>query len=82
MLHRTLIGQRLTALFIFGWLAFNYPLLSLFDGSGTWFGIPCLYAYLFVAWIIFIGLLALIVEKNSLNKKHLVTDESTPALKD
>jgi len=82
MLHRTLIGQRLSALFILGWLAFNYPLLSLFNGTGTWFGIPRLYAYLFVAWSLFIGLLAFIAEKNILNRKHLVTDESTPVLKD
>ena len=82
MLHHTLIGQRLSALFILGWLAFNYPLLSLFNGAGTWFGIPRLYAYLFVAWSLFIGLLAFIAEKNILHKKHLVTDESTPVLKD
>lgn len=82
MLHRTLIGQRLIALFILGWLAFNYPLLSLFNGTGTWFGIPCLYAYLFVAWTVFIGLLALIAERGSLNKKHLAADESAPVLKD
>ena len=63
MLHRTLIGQRLIALFIFGCLAFNYPLLSLFNSAGTWFGIPRLYAYLFLVWILFIGLLAFIAEK-------------------
>ena len=82
MLHRTLIGQRLSALFILGWLAFNYPLLSLFNSAGTWFGIPRLYAYLFIAWSLFIGLLVWIAEKNSLNKKHLVTDKSMPVLKD
>ena len=81
MLHRILIGQRLIALFVFGWLAFNYPLLSLFNGSGTWFGIPRLYAYLFLAWIVFICLLAFIAEKDILNKKQLVADESTPALR-
>ena len=82
MLHRTLIGQRLSALFILGWLAFNYPLLSLFNSAGTWFGIPRLYAYLFVAWSLFIGLLAWIAEKNTLNKNHLVADKSIPVLKD
>lgn len=77
MLRRTLIGQRLTALFILGWLIFNYPLLSLFNGAGTWFGIPRLYVYLFVAWLVFIGLLAFIAEKNILDKKPVVADIST-----
>ncbi len=82
MLHRTLIGQRLIALFILGWLAFNYPLLSLFNSAGTWFGIPRLYAYLFVVWMVFICLLVFIAEKSILNKKKLATDGSTPVLKD
>jgi hypothetical protein len=63
MLHRTVTGQRLIALFVMGWLAFNYPLLSLFDGTATWFGIPRLFAYLFVAWIVLIGLLAFTAER-------------------
>lgn len=82
MLHRTLIGQRLIALFILGWLAFNYPLLSLFNSAGTWFGVPRLYAYLFVAWIAFICLLLFIAEKSILNKKKLAADGPAPALKD
>lgn len=75
MLHRTLIGQRLIALFLLGCLAFNYPLLSLFNGAGTWFGIPRLYAYLFLVWILFIGLLAFIAEK------RVEKDQSRPAQK-
>ena len=77
MLRRTLIGQRLIALFIAGWLAFNYPLLSLFNGAGTWLGIPRLYAYLFIVWLAFIALLAFIVEKNIPHTNSVGANKST-----
>jgi hypothetical protein len=79
MLHRTLVGQRLIASFVLGWLLFNYPLLALFDGMRTGFGIPLLYGYLFVAWALFIGLLALIAEGGGRRKR---ASPSAPALKD
>ena len=56
-------NQRLIALACLGWLLFNYPLLSLFNGGGTLFGVPVLYAYLFATWAILIGLLALVAER-------------------
>jgi hypothetical protein len=31
-------------------LLFNYPILALFNVSGTLFGVPTLYAYVFIAW--------------------------------
>ena len=68
MQQRTLTGQRLVALFLLGLLIFNYPLLSLFNEAGTWFGVPRLYAYLFLAWAFFIGLLALIAEPDVARK--------------
>ena len=71
MLHRNLIGQRLVALFALGWLLFNYPLLALFNDAGVWFGIPRLYAYLFLVWALFIGLLACIVEARISKQGHL-----------
>jgi hypothetical protein len=73
-MHRTLTGQRLAALCLLGWLLFNYPLLTLFNGAGTWLGIPLLYAYLFAVWLLFIGLLALVVEKNPLRKTSAAED--------
>jgi len=57
------VGQRLAALFFFGMLAFNYPLLSLFSDGRSVAGIPLLYAYLFVSWIAFVGLMAVIIER-------------------
>ncbi len=55
--------QRLVALFLAGLLLFNYPLLAAFSRAEFVFGIPVLYAYLFAAWALLIGLLALVVER-------------------
>ena len=55
-------GQRLIALFIFGCLLFNYPVLSLFNLPADVFGVPVLYAYIFVAWALLVALMALAVE--------------------
>lgn len=54
--------QRLIALFLFGMLLFNYPLLALWSRPEEVFGIPVLYAYIFGAWALFVGLLARVVE--------------------
>jgi hypothetical protein len=82
MLYRTLIDQRLVALFVLGWLLFNYPLLALFNHAVAVFGIPLLYAYLFAVWALFIGLLAFIVEQKSPGKNHAPAATPAPALKD
>lgn len=54
-------AERLVGLALAGAVAFNYPLLHLFSGAGTVFGIPSLYVYLFLVWAALIGLMALIV---------------------
>ena len=54
---------RLVALFLAGALAFNYPLLALFDRAVIVLGIPVLYVYIFCAWALLIGLLALVIER-------------------
>jgi len=54
-------SERLVALFALGCLLLTYPLLSLFNRSGTVFGIPILYAYLFGAWALLIALAAIAV---------------------
>ena len=58
-------GQRLAALFLFGVLLFNYPLLQLFARDGMVLGIPVLYCYVFGAWAAFIGLMAWVVERRN-----------------
>ncbi len=54
-------SQRFTYLFLLGALAFNYPLLSLFDVPRMIFGVPLLYVYIFLVWallIILVGVTA------------------------
>lgn len=63
MIRSAIKGQRLIVLFLFGMLLFNYPLLALFNRPAEAFGIPALYAYIFVSWALLIGLLALVVER-------------------
>jgi hypothetical protein len=63
--------QRLLVLFFLGCLAFNYPLLALFSKKNLWAGLPPLVLYLFIFWLIFIGLIALIAEKKQLPKTSL-----------
>ena len=64
MLRSNLKGQRLVALFLLGGLLFNYPLLAVFNVAGEAFGIPALYVYIFLAWALMIGLLAIVVERS------------------
>jgi len=56
-------GQRLVALCLCGCLLFNFPLLSLFTGSESVWGIPLVYFYVFSAWAVIIALMALIIER-------------------
>jgi len=56
-----LLAQRLLALFIAGWVLFDFPLLGLALGRGpeaTLFGLPRLPVVLFAAWAALIVLLA------------------------
>lgn len=61
--------ERLIALTIVSVLAFNYPLLSLFNYPILVLGIPLLYLYLFCVWAIFIALVAWILESQSRRTK-------------
>jgi len=56
-------GVRLVCLFLLGCLLFNYPLLALFNVRASVFGVPILYAYLFVAWALLIALVAAVMER-------------------
>jgi hypothetical protein len=55
-------GQRLVAVCMLGLLLFNYPLLALFNVPGTVFGVPVLYAYIYIAWALLIALMAFVAE--------------------
>jgi len=56
-------GQRLVALCMLGMLLFNFPVLALFNVPGTLFGVPVLYAYIFMAWAAMIALMAMVAER-------------------
>ena len=57
--------ERLVAVAIFGFLALNFPMLSVFDREQLWFGIPVFYWYLFGIWFAFLIAVALIVERRT-----------------
>ena len=57
--------ERLVVVAIFGFLALNFPMLSVFDLQQLWFGIPVLYWYLFGIWFGFLIAVALIMERRT-----------------
>jgi len=57
--------SRLIALFLLGSTLFNYPLLSLFNWPQLILGVPLLYGYLFLIWVLVIVLAGLTAEFNS-----------------
>jgi hypothetical protein len=57
------IRDRLVALFIFGAVLFNPPFLSIFNRPDHLLGVPLLYLYLFLAWVLLIALTGLLVER-------------------
>jgi hypothetical protein len=57
-------GQRFVALCMLGLLLFNYPVLALFNVPATLFGVPALYAYIFIAWAVLIALMARLAESD------------------
>jgi hypothetical protein len=54
--------QRLLALFAAGLLAFNFPLLALWDVDATLLGLPLFPAALFLVWALLIAVLGAISE--------------------
>ncbi|MBK7514200.1 MAG: hypothetical protein IPI51_00955 [Betaproteobacteria bacterium] len=54
--------QRLLALFAAGLLAFNFPLLALWDVEATLWGLPLFPAALFLVWALLIAVLGVISE--------------------
>ena len=55
--------ERLVVVSILGFLALNYPMLSVFNLEQLWFGIPLFYWYLFGIWFGFLIAVALIMER-------------------
>ena len=57
--------ERLLALFLLGIVAFTPPFLGIFNTPRLIFGIPILYLYLFTAWGLLIGLVALTIHRTA-----------------
>ena len=62
--------DRLIGLFLLALVVLNPPLLMLFGGGDTVFGLPLLYLYIFVAWLLIIGAVAWIAERRSSRRRH------------
>ena len=56
-------AQRMIALCMLGFVLFNFPVLALFNVPETVFGVPLLYAYIFVGWAALIALMAWVSER-------------------
>ncbi len=55
--------RRLAGAFLFGWIFFNYPILSLFNLPIYWAGVPLHFAYVFIIWAALIVLISLAVHR-------------------
>ena len=62
-MFKDLAAQRLTALFVGGWLVLNFPLLALWDVDATWWGVPVFPVALFMLWAVLIAAMAWLVER-------------------
>ena len=56
-------SKRLVALFLFGFVWLNYPILSLFHLDITILGLPLVYIYIFGIWVLLIFLSALVMSR-------------------
>jgi hypothetical protein len=50
------VRARFVALFLLGIVAFNPPILAIFDADRLVLGLPLVYLYIFVAWAVLIAL--------------------------
>ena len=63
MRRSDLTGPRLVAVFLLGSVLLNYPILAIFTLPVEVAGIPLLYTYAFGAWLLLIGLMAMVIER-------------------
>jgi len=62
--------DRLIGLFLLALVLLNPPLLMLFGAGDTVFGLPLLYVYIFVAWLLIIGAVAWIAERRTARRRR------------
>lgn len=56
--------EKLIALAVAAALALNYPILHLFSGASFVFGLPLLYLYLFLVWVVVIACIGWVMSKH------------------
>ncbi len=71
MTNEPLKSRRLVAVFLLGLVLFNFPIISLFNYKLLFFGIPLLFIYMFVSWILIIFLIALITKPHSKRSRSM-----------
>ena len=62
--------DRLIGLFLLALVLLNPPLLLLFGGGDTVFGLPLLYVNIFVAWLLIIAAVAWIAERRTARRRR------------
>lgn len=60
--------ERLVVLIVLGVLAINFPVLSLFSQERTLGGIPVLWLYLFLFWLGFVVMIALVMRRGPMER--------------
>lgn len=75
MINEKLKTSRFVALFFFGNFLFCYPVLTLFNTTAVFLGIPIFFFFMFSAWLVLIGLMIICAEGEP--KIHLDKSEST-----
>lgn len=63
MVFKEIDAQRLVALFVGGWLLFDFPLLGLWDVDATVLGVALFPAALFLVWAVVIACIAWLMER-------------------
>ncbi|MFO1372822.1 MAG: hypothetical protein U1F42_10675 [Candidatus Competibacteraceae bacterium] len=71
--------EYIVILFVVGALALNYPVLGLFDRAWMPFGIPLLYLYIYLIWLVIIILLVMVVERSENRKANKPPPAAPPA---
>jgi len=56
-------GQQLLILFFLGMFFFNFPALAVLNKNVLLAGIPVLYLYIFVLWLLLVGVMVWVVER-------------------
>jgi len=67
--------SRFVGLFLLGNSLFCYPVMTLFNKTAVFLGIPIFFFFMFSAWLVLIGLMIICAESDP--KIHLDESEST-----